>query len=55
MKRLTEQQLAEWWQLSVRTLRNWRWHGKGPRYWSSPGFVDGYGLIDSSPSAVILS
>ena len=32
MRRLTEQQLAERWQLSVRTLQNWRWQGKGPRY-----------------------
>ena len=23
--------------------------------WSSPGYVDGYGLVDSSPSAAVLS
>jgi hypothetical protein len=32
MERLTEQQLAERWQMSVRTLQNWRWQGKGLRY-----------------------
>ncbi|MFD0981821.1 helix-turn-helix transcriptional regulator [Tropicimonas aquimaris] len=32
MKRLTEQHLAERWQMSVRTLQNWRWMGRGPRY-----------------------
>ena len=32
MERLTEQQLATRWQMSVRTLQNWRWQGRGPRY-----------------------
>jgi hypothetical protein len=32
MERLTEQQLAKRWQMSVRTLQNWRWQGRGPRY-----------------------
>lgn len=32
MERLTEQQLAARWQMSVRTLQNWRWQGRGPRY-----------------------
>jgi len=32
MERMTEQQLAARWQMSVRTLQNWRWQGRGPRY-----------------------
>ena len=28
----TQQQLAERWQISPRTLEQWRWLGKGPRF-----------------------
>lgn len=32
MERLTEKELAARWRVSVRTLQNWRWMGRGPRY-----------------------
>lgn len=32
MKKITQQQLAERWQMSPRTLEQWRWLGKGPRF-----------------------
>ena len=32
MSRMTESELAKRWQMSVRTLQNWRWQGQGPRY-----------------------
>lgn len=32
MERLTEKELAIRRRVSVRTLQNWRWMGRGPRY-----------------------
>ena len=32
MERLTERELAARWRVSVRTLQNWRWMGRGPRF-----------------------
>lgn len=32
MAKLTQEQLAERWHLSPRTLEQWRWLGKGPRF-----------------------
>lgn len=32
MAKITQQQLAERWHLSPRTLEQWRWLGKGPRF-----------------------
>ena len=32
MERLTEKELAARWRVSVRTLQNWRWMGRGPRF-----------------------
>lgn len=32
MGKLTQVQLAERWQLSPRTLEQWRWLGKGPKF-----------------------
>lgn len=32
MERLTERELAARWRVSVRTLQNWRWIGRGPRF-----------------------
>ena len=32
MSKLTETELADRWRVSVRTLQNWRWMGRGPRY-----------------------
>ena len=31
-RHLNQAQLAERWNLSPRTLEQWRWQGKGPRY-----------------------
>lgn len=32
MGKLTQRQLAERWHISPRTLEQWRWLGKGPRF-----------------------
>lgn len=32
MSKMTQEQLAERWHLSPRTLEQWRWLGKGPRF-----------------------
>lgn len=32
MPKLTQDQLAERWHMSPRTLEQWRWLGKGPRF-----------------------
>ena len=32
MERMTQEQLAERWQISPRTLEQWRWLGKGPKF-----------------------
>lgn len=32
MAKLTQAQLAERWQMSPRTLEQWRWLGKGPKF-----------------------
>jgi len=32
MNRMTQEQLAARWQMSPRTLEQWRWLGKGPRF-----------------------
>lgn len=32
MERMTERELAARWRVSVRTLQNWRWMGRGPRF-----------------------
>lgn len=32
MERITRIQLAAQWQISPRTLEQWRWLGKGPRF-----------------------
>ena len=32
MDKITQEQLAERWHLSPRTLEQWRWLGKGPRF-----------------------
>lgn len=32
MSKMTQEQLAARWQISPRTLEQWRWLGKGPRF-----------------------
>lgn len=32
MAKMTQEQLAERWHLSPRTLEQWRWLGKGPKF-----------------------
>ena len=32
MAKLTQEQLAERWHMSPRTLEQWRWLGKGPKF-----------------------
>ena len=32
MSKITQEQLAERWHLSPRTLEQWRWLGKGPKF-----------------------
>jgi hypothetical protein len=32
MAKLTQDELAKRWRISPRTLEQWRWLGKGPRY-----------------------
>ena len=32
MRHLNQKGLAERWQMSPRTLEQWRWQGRGPRY-----------------------
>lgn len=32
MAKITQEQLADRWHLSPRTLEQWRWLGKGPRF-----------------------
>ena len=32
MGKMTQEQLAVRWQMSPRTLEQWRWLGKGPRF-----------------------
>lgn len=32
MKNLDQKELAERWLISPRTLEQWRWQGRGPRY-----------------------
>ncbi|MEM6489762.1 MAG: helix-turn-helix domain-containing protein [Pseudomonadota bacterium] len=36
---MTQAQLAERWQISPRTLEQWRWRGVGPRYLKIGGRV----------------
>ena len=38
-RHLNQTQLAELWDLSPRTLEQWRWQGKGPRYLKIGGRV----------------
>ena len=38
-RHLNQAQLAERWSLSPRTLEQWRWQGKGPRYLKIGGRV----------------
>ena len=39
MAKFTQEQLAERWHLSPRTLEQWRWLGKGPRFLKIGGRV----------------
>ena len=39
MSALTQNDLAERWSLSPRTLEQWRWRGVGPRYLKLGGHV----------------
>ena len=32
MGKMTQEQLADRWQISPRTLEQWRWLGKGPKF-----------------------
>lgn len=32
MSKITQEQLADRWHLSPRTLEQWRWLGKGPKF-----------------------
>jgi hypothetical protein len=32
MSKITQEQLAQRWHLSPRTLEQWRWLGKGPKF-----------------------
>ena len=32
MSKMTQEQLADRWQISPRTLEQWRWLGKGPKF-----------------------
>jgi hypothetical protein len=39
MRHLDQSGLAERWRLSTRTLEQWRWQGKGPKYLKVGGRV----------------
>ena len=39
MGKKTQEQLAEHWHMSPRTLEQWRWLGKGPRFLKIGGRV----------------
>ena len=39
MRHLDQRGLAERWRVSTRTLEQWRWQGKGPRYLKIGGRV----------------
>ncbi|MEM8625457.1 MAG: helix-turn-helix domain-containing protein [Pseudomonadota bacterium] len=39
MQRMTQVELAARWQVSPRTLEQWRWRGVGPRYLKIGGRV----------------
>jgi hypothetical protein len=39
MRHLDQRGLAERWRVSMRTLEQWRWQGKGPRYLKIGGRV----------------
>ena len=39
MRHLDQSGLAERWRVSMRTLEQWRWQGKGPRYLKIGGRV----------------
>ena len=54
---LVKPNASKLWQGKYRFGGKEKTHSMGifPEIWSSPGFVDGYGLIDSSPSAAVLS
>lgn len=39
MRSLTQKALADRWQMSPRTLEQWRWRGIGPRYLKIGGRV----------------
>jgi Helix-turn-helix domain len=39
MRHLDQSGLAERWRLSTRTLEQWRWQGKGPKYLKIGGRV----------------
>ncbi|MBW7997816.1 MAG: helix-turn-helix domain-containing protein [Candidatus Glassbacteria bacterium] len=39
MKNLDQKELAERWLISPRTLEQWRWQGRGPRYLKIGGRV----------------
>lgn len=45
MQHLDQKSLADRWQISPRTLEQWRWQGKGPRYLKIGGRVV-YRLLD---------
>ena len=39
VRHLTQVQVADRWQMSVRTLERWRWLGQGPRFMKLGGRV----------------
>jgi predicted DNA-binding transcriptional regulator AlpA len=39
VRHLTQVQVADRWQMSVRTLERWRWRGQGPRFMKLGGRV----------------
>lgn len=39
MRRFREKKLAERWDVSPRTLQQWRWQGRGPRFMKIGGAV----------------
>ena len=45
MRHVSQKDLAERWALSPRTLEQWRWQGRGPRYLKIGGRVV-YRLMD---------
>ena len=46
MQHLDQKHLAERWLISPRTLEQWRWQGRGPRYLKIGGRVVYRGRID---------